>query len=834
VLCRSHQSQAAALLAGVPRSAARPWAGRLKGRLVLSGVVCDSFYVLSLAVWSAGFRRFLLSYFFALFGWVVVVKYFKILLLYWAKVTAWICLGVLVFCILLSLLIYILYFINPDLIGKIDFISKIKEAAIFKELGTTSIPIALIYCVFMVIFLSSFFITPILTALSCAFFLTMRVMPLIRLRLWGLNRRNSATAPLIPTCEGQEIFYALLYILGLHAFAFLIYYISRNIYLQSGHIIDPEILETIFIPILTGQLFITACLLFKLVYDIKNKSLNITSIITTILACASLALIIMYDASYNERIKIIYNFAIQNTRQKNSIDFFIDNLRWVFLIGNIFAFVTLYPYNRLAIDLISVTYSKKKERKNIGLLLGNDYQVEIETHLLTIAGTGGGKTQGQVLPNLLDNPETSFLVIDPKGITAAKSAAWRKTQDHKIVIFNPYKEQAEELAERGFSEFQSFNPLANLDPESEHFSSDVRYLAEALIYEAEGSGKHFADAARGFVSFLIKYLVTEPEEIKTFARLYQLVRGGVSYLDDQQIFEKAAASSCASVQDGWRRWATGRGEVVDAIATAETQLAFLDNPAICQALEGEPFNFADMKWRKMTVYLILPFDKLITDEVRFLRLILLVAMSQFYRAGKQNPYYWQTPEHIPKDVVVILDEFGNLGPLHMIKNGMGAIREYGVKLWPFVQNLKQLQELYPQGWEHFIANASAISLFAVNSVETAEYFSRRAARRIVEKTTHHKNPSTGNESKTTSEHWEDALPVSDIYELPEDQLFIFRQGKAMPDKAKKLAAWRDDPFKYRQTWFLRKGGYEAYISRFDNWYRSMIFNRSVINQYKEQ
>jgi len=480
-------------------------------------------------------------------------------------------------------------------------------------------------------------------------------------------------------------------------------------------------------------------------------------------------------------------------------------------VPNIYTFIT-QGKDAFKPDEESTIENPQRIQKNTsGLHLGKDYRVETETHLLTIAGTGGGKTQGQVLPNLLDNPETSFFVIDPKGITAAKSAAWRQRQGHEIVIFNPYREQSAALSTQGFSQFQSFNPLANLDPENDNFSSDVRFLAEALIYDADGSGKHFSDAARGFVAFLIKYIVTQPGETKTFARLFQLVRGGIHYLDEQQIFEKAALSSCASVQDGWRRWATGRGEVVDAIATAETQLAFLDNPALCRALEGGPFNFANMKTRKMSIYLILPFDKIITEEVRFLRLLLLSAMSQLYRTEKG------------REVVIILDEFGNLGPLHMIKSGMGAIREYGVKIWPFLQSLKQLQELYPQGWASFIENASAISLFSVNSVETADYFNKRAGKAVVERITRmkgtgksesaHKKMLLGfelpeaskggsdsaseNYSESKAEHWEDGLPVAEIYNLPKDQLLIFRQGRAMPDRAEKLAAWRDEPFKAR-------------------------------------
>ena len=56
---------------------------------------------------------------------------------------------------------------------------------------------------------------------------------------------------------------------------------------------------------------------------------------------------------------------------------------------------------------------------------------------------------------------------------------------------------------------------------------------------------------------------------------------------------------------------------------------------------------------------------------------------------------------------------------------------YGVKLWPIVQNLGQLQELYPQNWETFMGNAGQWMAFALNDQSTAKYLSDRLGRRIM-------------------------------------------------------------------------------------------------------
>jgi type IV secretion system protein VirD4 len=78
-------------------------------------------------------------------------------------------------------------------------------------------------------------------------------------------------------------------------------------------------------------------------------------------------------------------------------------------------------------------------------------------------------------------------------------------------------------------------------------------------------------------------------------------------------------------------------------------------------------------------------------QARYLRLVLLIAMSQFMRFEKGN-----------HQVLMMLDEFANLGKLNIIENGYGLIAGHGVTLWSFVQNLTQLQNLYPKNWETFI------------------------------------------------------------------------------------------------------------------------------------
>jgi len=432
------------------------------------------------------------------------------------------------------------------------------------------------------------------------------------------------------------------------------------------------------------------------------------------------------------------------------------------------------------------------------------YGHRTDKHLLTIAPTRTGKGRGLILPNLLDLPDHSVFVIDPKGENALVSAPYRQAEGHEIVIFNPYGIYADEFKARGFAQFQSFNPLKNLDPDSQTFADDAAAIAEALIYDT-GGDSHWTDGARGFVEFLIMYLVTAPEEQETctFRRLREIIAGGYPLLNgtkknnyEDGLFDKASKSDCHLVWENVGRYANDDAEVRSIIATAETQTRMFKSDVLCAALDGEGFDFGRMKNRKTSVYLILPSERLIT-QARYLRLVLLVAMSQFMRSEKGK-----------YQVVCLLAEFANLGALQVIENGYGLIAGHGVALWSFVQNLTQLQNLYKNNWEVFIANSAAVTVSNVNDVATAEYFSKRAGRQEVQKTAFSMGRSEGdwelfrsssNSSANTQWVWEDSLPVSSLYNADPEKLFLFLEGRAEPVQCRKLRYDRDEPFKGRAS-----------------------------------
>ena len=153
-------------------------------------------------------------------------------------------------------------------------------------------------------------------------------------------------------------------------------------------------------------------------------------------------------------------------------------------------------------------------------------------------------------------------------------------------------------------------------------------------------------------------------------------------------------------------------EVLSIISTAITQTGFIGNKAIAGNLGDSDFRFRDLKREAMTIYLVLPTRYLATCG-KWFRLVLAAALADLLHEDNVTG--------IP--VLAVLDEFAQLGRLAAIENAMGLAAGYGIQLWPILQDLTRLKELYGDSWETFLSNAGIRQFFAPRDKTTSEYLS---------------------------------------------------------------------------------------------------------------
>jgi type IV secretion system protein VirD4 len=363
-----------------------------------------------------------------------------------------------------------------------------------------------------------------------------------------------------------------------------------------------------------------------------------------------------------------------------------------------------------------------------------------DRHLITVGPNGSGKSRRLLLPNLADLTEWSVLVVDPKGDLAEMTRLRRERANNKIVVLNPF----------GVNGLKSdgYNPLSVLDPDDEEFPDDAMGLAESLI-RVEGREPHFSQSAQDLICALIMYAKVVLGDRASLLDVREMLAQRASALRDMisdryvefrgrpimgmiEVGEKNDYPELVAKASRFADIGPENRELSSVISTALTQTRWLDSRPVKRDLAGASFDFGEMKERPWTVYLILPARRLVTHST-WLRLMITSVLQPLMKDTRKAK--------VP--VLLMLDEFAQLGHLPSIEQNIGLMRGYGVKLWTVLQDLSQAKHIYGERWESFTSNAGVIQSFAPQDVFTAEYLSKLTDEVMPSKTLRHMSEGFG-------------------------------------------------------------------------------------------
>ena len=353
-----------------------------------------------------------------------------------------------------------------------------------------------------------------------------------------------------------------------------------------------------------------------------------------------------------------------------------------------------------------------------------------ERHILIFGPNGSGKSMRLAVPNLLQmHGKRSLVVVDPKGELAAMTAPFRRKVG-RVVVLNPFGVFADRA---GYEDLKSegFNPLASLDPLADDFDANAALMAEAMI-PVKGSDPYWDLSARTLVSALAMFTVLEargmikpfavngrqpPRGAPTMARLRELLCQPSAYHDEPvglpALAEQMARCEFVGLRNKAGQFTEWAKDIQSVVRTAMQHTECFDDPPIARDMVGG-FDFAQIKREPVTVYLTLP-PKMVERHAKWLRLALTAAINACMRPREAGE----------PSVLFMIDEFAALGRLSVIETAWALLRGYGVQMMPVLQDLSQLQTLYGDRWESFLANAGAVVSFGTNDQKTAEWLARR-------------------------------------------------------------------------------------------------------------
>lgn len=413
-------------------------------------------------------------------------------------------------------------------------------------------------------------------------------------------------------------------------------------------------------------------------------------------------------------------------------------------------------------------------RRPSGLLLGRQgrrlLRVVGEGHVLTVAPTRSGKGVSAVIPNLLDYPG-SVLVTDPKGENYAVTARWRRGLGAPVYAFDPFG-----VAEAG----ANYNPLDLIDAASAEAVDDARLIADMLVLPGarEGEQAFWNEEARGVLTGLILHVAANaPAELRTLTQVRALLTlPPEPFTDLLEEMQGTQAAGGLVARAAARILQKADKERSGVLSTAQSHTHFLDSPRMARVLERSTVDLSVLKREAVSVYLILPTDRM-DAYARWLRLMIGCALLAMARTRGQ-----------PKErVLFLLDEFAHLGRMHPVQRDIGLAGGFGVTFWLIVQDLSQLKSTYGETWLTFLANIGVLQAFGINDWDTAEYLSKMTGEATihVESEHHSSGVSRGSHAqrqlgagRTRSEQGRRLLLPDEVRRLPRDAELLFVKGDA--------------------------------------------------------
>lgn len=200
-----------------------------------------------------------------------------------------------------------------------------------------------------------------------------------------------------------------------------------------------------------------------------------------------------------------------------------------------------------------------------------------------------------------------------------------------------------------------FNPLDWLDPEDVDINENAMILADSIITPQAGNRDQFwDDEAKSLLTGFLLWVALEESEKgnRTLARVRDIISLGTKDLNDI-LGEMASSSNHIVSSAGVRTLSKDEKLKSSLLASLQAHTHFLDSPRMRESLSVSDFNFADLKTSHMTIYLVLPADRLETFG-RWLRLLIQQALTVNARNIKTIP---------KRPVLFLLDEMAALGRL---------------------------------------------------------------------------------------------------------------------------------------------------------------------------
>lgn len=339
-------------------------------------------------------------------------------------------------------------------------------------------------------------------------------------------------------------------------------------------------------------------------------------------------------------------------------------------------------------------------------------------HCLLVAPTGRGKGTGFVIPNLLTFAG-SVVVLDVKGENFDKTARFREKAGDKVWRFAPVD------WDRPTHRYNPLDRIAAL-PNPDQRQMELRKTADLFLQSDSDNMKGLLEG--GIDLFVAAGIYAMERGTPTLGEIYRLVSAGgdkkkqyMAYADDvesraaQLIFERLASTNDKTLTS-----------YLSLLMTSG--LSAWANPAIDRATATSDFDFRTFRRRPQAVYLVVP-----VNSVKTLAPLIRLFFSDLIASLQAN----EPAADEPWPVMIMLDEFDQLGKMPIVAESIKTLRSYGGHIAIVTQTIPALDEIYGENTRLSLQGGAGVKVYMTpgerRTVEELSEAVGKTTKRVVSK-----------------------------------------------------------------------------------------------------
>ena len=324
-------------------------------------------------------------------------------------------------------------------------------------------------------------------------------------------------------------------------------------------------------------------------------------------------------------------------------------------------------------------------------------------HCLVVAPTRAGKGVGYVIPNtLLFNG--SIVVLDVKGEIFEATSRHRQAEGDAVYRFSPFD------FEHPTHRYNPLERVARITNLEQRYTELAKISDYFLTVSDKGTAGDFLTEGREL--FVAAGLLAIERCKPTIGEISRILFGRGA---TQEVYaEHAAEVKHPNAAQAFRKFAGYSDRTLSSHASVlgGAGMTLWNNPAVDRATSGNDFSFSDLRKRPMSIYVVVN-----ADDIRTLSPLVRLFFGELIATMRST---LPDPKTEPWPVMVMLDEFDQLGPMPIVEQALKQLAGHGARVSIITQSIPGLDNIYGENVRLSLESAAGMKLYlAANDKKTA-------------------------------------------------------------------------------------------------------------------